>query len=176
MPASVVVVGVLMLSSLLSVGYLLPIVARGFFLPPPDAAGQRRHEIEEAPIACLIALCCTALLCIVLFFLAGRIETLLEAIAARPENVRLTHDADPQRKAPTGWTILATSTGWSTASTSSAPCCWRSTCSCPSTGRFAIEHVFGFYGLFGFVACVALVLIAKQLRRVLMRPEDYYDR
>jgi len=45
----------------------------------------------------------------------------------------------------------------------------------PKHGPFAIEHVFGFYGLFGFIACVVLVLIAKQLRRVLMRPEDYYD-
>ena len=42
-------------------------------------------------------------------------------------------------------------------------------------GPFAIEHWFGFYGIFGFVACVALVLAAKQLRRILMRPEDYYD-
>jgi hypothetical protein len=46
----------------------------------------------------------------------------------------------------------------------------------PKHGPFAIEHVYGFYGLFGFFACVALVLIAKQLRRVLKRPEDYYDR
>ena len=46
----------------------------------------------------------------------------------------------------------------------------------PKHGPYAIEHWFGFYGWFGFVACVALVLIAKQLRRVLMRPEDYYDR
>jgi hypothetical protein len=46
----------------------------------------------------------------------------------------------------------------------------------PKHGPFAIEHVFGFYGWFGFIACVALVLIAKQLRRVVMRPEDYYDR
>ena len=46
----------------------------------------------------------------------------------------------------------------------------------PKHGPFAIEHVYGFYGLFGFLACVALVLIAKQLRRVLMRSEDYYDR
>ncbi len=46
----------------------------------------------------------------------------------------------------------------------------------PKHGPFAIEHAFGFYGFFGFVACVALVLIAKQLRRVLMRPEAYYDR
>jgi hypothetical protein len=46
----------------------------------------------------------------------------------------------------------------------------------PKHGPYAIEHWFGFYGWFGFIACVALVLIAKQLRRVLMRPEDYYDR
>ena len=35
---------------------------------------------------------------------------------------------------------------------------------------------FGFYGVYGFVACVALVLAAKLLRRGVMRPEDYYDR
>lgn len=34
---------------------------------------------------------------------------------------------------------------------------------------------FGFYAWFGFVACVGLVLAARALRRVLMRPEDYYD-
>ena len=39
----------------------------------------------------------------------------------------------------------------------------------------AWEHLWGFYGIFAFVACVALVLIAKQLRKVLMRSEDYYD-
>jgi membrane protein YdbS with pleckstrin-like domain len=37
------------------------------------------------------------------------------------------------------------------------------------------ESLWGFYALFGFAACVSLVLIAKQLRRILMRPEDYYD-
>lgn len=46
----------------------------------------------------------------------------------------------------------------------------------PKHGPFPVEHVFGFYGFFGFIACVVLVLVAKQLRRVLMRPEDYYDR
>lgn len=46
----------------------------------------------------------------------------------------------------------------------------------PKHGPFAIEHWFGFYGFFGFIACVVLVLVAKQLRKVLMRPEDYYDR
>ena len=37
-------------------------------------------------------------------------------------------------------------------------------------------EVFGFYSLYGFVACVLLVLTAKALRRVLKRPEDYYER
>ena len=32
----------------------------------------------------------------------------------------------------------------------------------------------GFYAIFGFGACVLLVLAAKALRRLLMRPEDYY--
>jgi hypothetical protein len=43
-------------------------------------------------------------------------------------------------------------------------------------GPFAIEHLFGFYGIFGFVACVGLVLAAKLMRVILMRPENYYDR
>lgn len=40
---------------------------------------------------------------------------------------------------------------------------------------FAWERWIGFHGWFGFVACVALVLAAKQLRKLLKRPEDYYD-
>jgi hypothetical protein len=35
---------------------------------------------------------------------------------------------------------------------------------------------FGFYGVYGFVACVSLVVAAKGLRRIVMRPEDYYER
>ena len=37
------------------------------------------------------------------------------------------------------------------------------------------ENLGGFYALFGFVACVTLVLTAKQLRKILKRKEDYYD-
>ena len=37
------------------------------------------------------------------------------------------------------------------------------------------EALWGFYGLFGFAACVTLVLVAKELRKVLKRGEDYYD-
>lgn len=38
------------------------------------------------------------------------------------------------------------------------------------------EGVWGFYAIYGFVACVVLVLVAKELRKLLMRAEDYYDR
>lgn len=43
-------------------------------------------------------------------------------------------------------------------------------------GPFAIEHVFGFYALLGFGASVGLVVVAKGLRVIINRPEDYYDR
>ncbi|MCG6900225.1 MAG: hypothetical protein LJE75_09515 [Gammaproteobacteria bacterium] len=38
------------------------------------------------------------------------------------------------------------------------------------------ESLWGFYAGFGFAACVSLVLIARQLRKLLKRPEDYYER
>lgn len=38
------------------------------------------------------------------------------------------------------------------------------------------EALWAFYCLYGFVACVLLVLVAKEMRKVLMRREDYYDR
>jgi hypothetical protein len=37
------------------------------------------------------------------------------------------------------------------------------------------EALPGFYSLYGFAACVILVLVAKELRKLLMRGEDYYD-
>ncbi|MGI9520521.1 MAG: hypothetical protein ACR2PG_02625 [Hyphomicrobiaceae bacterium] len=43
-------------------------------------------------------------------------------------------------------------------------------------GYFEIEHLWGFYAWYGLIACVGLVLVAKVMRTVLMRPEDYYDR
>ena len=38
-----------------------------------------------------------------------------------------------------------------------------------------LEETFGFYGLYGFIACVLLVLVATEMRKVLMRKEDYYQ-
>ena len=40
---------------------------------------------------------------------------------------------------------------------------------------FGWEKIPAFYALYGFDACVLLVLIAKQMRKILMRKEDYYD-
>ena len=37
------------------------------------------------------------------------------------------------------------------------------------------EAMIGFYAVYGFVACVLLVLLAKEMRKVLIRREDYYD-
>ncbi|MCZ6447180.1 MAG: hypothetical protein O7F75_10640 [Alphaproteobacteria bacterium] len=41
---------------------------------------------------------------------------------------------------------------------------------------FEFESFPVFYGLFGFIVCVGLVLGAKELRKILKRAEDYYDR
>lgn len=37
------------------------------------------------------------------------------------------------------------------------------------------ENMPGFYPVYGFIGCVVLVLIAREMRKVLMRKEDYYD-
>ena len=37
------------------------------------------------------------------------------------------------------------------------------------------ENLPGFYAIFGFIACVVLVLVARELRKLVMRKEDYYD-
>lgn len=42
--------------------------------------------------------------------------------------------------------------------------------------EFPIERLVGFFGLYGFVSCVLLVLAAKQLRKIVGRDENYYDR
>jgi len=70
-------IAVLMASALLNIWYLIPVVARGFFLPPRD--GER--GIKEAPLLCVAPLCFTALGGIVLFFFADEIYRLLLPMA-----------------------------------------------------------------------------------------------
>ncbi|MCF6199451.1 MAG: hypothetical protein L3J67_08655 [Hyphomicrobiaceae bacterium] len=37
------------------------------------------------------------------------------------------------------------------------------------------EKIPAFYALYGFVACVLLVVVAKLMRKIVMREENYYD-
>lgn len=41
--------------------------------------------------------------------------------------------------------------------------------------HFAVERLFGFNALYGFLACAALIVIAKVLGFVLKRRDTYYD-
>ena len=68
-------IAVLGLGSLLSIGYLLPIAAKGFFLAPSnDGQGS---GIQEASLMLLVPLCVTAIGCIVLFGFAPEIYNFL---------------------------------------------------------------------------------------------------
>jgi len=64
---------VLLMSSLLNIAYLLPISVNAFFpnfLPGKEQDSNRllaKTQIKEAPIPSLIALCITALACVILF-------------------------------------------------------------------------------------------------------------
>ena len=88
-------VAVLMISSLLNVAYLMPIVARAFFVAPSETGPSDDDEgalqgtvleanggssIKEAPTFCLVALCATAAGCLALFFFADELYQLLTPI------------------------------------------------------------------------------------------------
>ncbi|MAE76467.1 MAG: cation:proton antiporter, partial [Planctomycetes bacterium] len=76
-------IGVLMLSSLLSIGYLMPVVARGFFMPPKPWTDEHGHEraaqteYSEGSPLCTVPLCLTALGCIAMFFYGSELRALL---------------------------------------------------------------------------------------------------
>jgi sterol desaturase/sphingolipid hydroxylase (fatty acid hydroxylase superfamily) len=42
--------------------------------------------------------------------------------------------------------------------------------------KFTLDGWFGFYAVFGFLACIVLVFGSKALGLLLKRPDDYYDR
>jgi multicomponent Na+:H+ antiporter subunit D len=76
---------VLMASSLLSIAYLMPVVARGFFRPPPgddvgNPGGGDGMEIREAPFLCVMPPILTGIGCVVLFFYAEDVYRLLMGI------------------------------------------------------------------------------------------------
>jgi hypothetical protein len=41
--------------------------------------------------------------------------------------------------------------------------------------HYAVEHIPGFYGIFGFIAFVLIVRGGQALRLLIKRDEDYYD-
>jgi hypothetical protein len=41
--------------------------------------------------------------------------------------------------------------------------------------HFAVEDLFGWNALYGFIACAALILVARGIGAFLKRRDDYYD-
>ena len=85
--------GVLMISSILNVAYLLPIPIRGFFSSPKENPPlksshdhAREHDrpkgIKEAPVACLIAIGVASAGCLALFFYPDPVYELMRMVVA----------------------------------------------------------------------------------------------
>jgi multicomponent Na+:H+ antiporter subunit D len=60
------ILGILLISSLLNIAYLLPIPIRAFFGKAKD--GATYTHMQEAPVCCLAAMVITSLACLLLFF------------------------------------------------------------------------------------------------------------
>ena len=73
------IVGVLMVSSLLNIAYLLIIPVLAFY-PPALEQGATRPAIKEAPLPSLVALSFTALMCVVLFLFPQPLYELASSI------------------------------------------------------------------------------------------------
>ena len=75
--------GVLMLSTLLNIAYLLPIPLRAFLRPDPTLAPGERATLQEAPFACLWAIVLTSLTCLLLFLYPKPLTELIGMIQWR---------------------------------------------------------------------------------------------
>ena len=62
-----VLLGVLLVSSLLSIAYLLAVPLRAWSTPQGEGTREDASEIREAPPACLVAIVITAAGCLLLF-------------------------------------------------------------------------------------------------------------
>jgi multicomponent Na+:H+ antiporter subunit D len=71
--------GVLLVSSLLNIAYMLVIPIRGFFLSPAGE-GDASGGISEAPKACLLAMGITSIACVLLFIYPDYLYQLVAAI------------------------------------------------------------------------------------------------
>jgi multicomponent Na+:H+ antiporter subunit D len=77
---------VLMVGSLLSIAYLMPVVVNAFFRAPPEDEGNDAGPpagFAEAPFLCVLPPVLTGIGCIVLFFYADDIYKLLTGIILR---------------------------------------------------------------------------------------------
>jgi hypothetical protein len=45
----------------------------------------------------------------------------------------------------------------------------------PKHGHFPWEEAYGFFAVYGYIGCVSLIYIAKGLRWLVKRKENYYD-
>ena len=79
-----VMLGVLMLGTLLSAGYLLPVIARSFFAAPANPGHHEPGRIREAPAVCVVALLVSAAGCLALFLWPGPVFALLAQIVTLP--------------------------------------------------------------------------------------------
>ena len=136
------------------------------------------RDFTEAPLFCLVPICITALGCFALFFYADGVHDLLAPLvdAMKRRESRSPGSAALARRLRQRAEDLHRPVG-------RVPGADRGrarVCSCgPTTGPqkppvhehhgFSFERWPGFYALYGFVACVALVLAAKELRKLLMR-------
>jgi len=75
---------VLMISSLLTIAYLMPVPMRGF-LAGSNGSGFRWSAVQEAPWTCVAALCFTALASVALFFFGDGVYRLILPIAGQPQ-------------------------------------------------------------------------------------------
>ena len=76
-----VLLGVLLVSSLLNVVYLLPIPIRAFFCPAPGQSLESGPvSLQEAPWPCLIAMCVTSIGCVWLFLSPDWLHSLMVSL------------------------------------------------------------------------------------------------
>ncbi|MDP7603822.1 MAG: proton-conducting transporter membrane subunit, partial [Alphaproteobacteria bacterium] len=82
---SYVMLGVFLTSSLLSVGYLMPLAMRAFFVAPGEgvAGNPGTRRVKEAPLPCLIAISISALGCIVLFLFPEPVHHLMTLVVTQ---------------------------------------------------------------------------------------------
>jgi multicomponent Na+:H+ antiporter subunit D len=75
-----VFMAVLMLSSLLSIGYLMPVVVRAFFYREKQDEHAHPPGMREAPFLCVAPICAAALGCVALFFGAHYLKELISPV------------------------------------------------------------------------------------------------